>query len=456
MKMHVFKGFLLGTVALAAMTLPVSAQTVDAAKLNKLQQIIEQQQKMIKAQTETLESLTQQVESIRAATRSNTETMAKSEQAVKQAVRKVEQAATPPKMLSSGKSQVKLALSGQVSRVTFVADDGTESDVFHSDNEASSTRWRLVGSSKLTDDVSMGLKYEADIGQTNNSSGVSIGAGTTSAESSTGTSIDHRKLEVYVDSKKMGRLYMGKGDTPANNIAQIDLSGTSLAEYSGLGDIGGGLDFRTKGSVTADGPRVSGGSDALGSGVYSQFDGLSRRNRFEYNTPTIAGFKAGISTMQGDAWDVSLRYSAMFKDIGLKASAGIAYWDHGERSDAFDDGLAGSVSVLHNTGLNLTVSSGRLDRVATTIDDPVGWFVKPGWQLKLVPWGKTNVSFHVASTDDLQAQGDDFSSWGLAAVQNIDKAAAEVFAFYRQFDLDRTGSNFEEIDLGGIGVRMKF
>ncbi len=120
--------------------------------------------------------------------------------------------------------------------------------------------------------------------------------------------------------------------------------------------------------------------------------------------------------------------------------------------------MGGSVSALHDSGLNLTVSAGTFDREASsaTIDDPVGYFIKPGWKLGLVHWGETNVSFHYGRTDDLQAQGDEFTSWGAAVVQNIDKAGAELFAFYRQYDLDRTGSSFEEIDLGGIGGRVKF
>ena len=174
MKMHIFTGFLYGTLALAAVTLPVSAQTIDAAKLNELQRIIEQQQKMIEAQAKILESLKNQIEGIRAATRANADAVAKSEQAVKQVVRKAESAATPPKTVTSGNDKVKLALSGQVNRVSFAADDGTEANTFHSDNENSSTRWRLVGSAKLRDNFAMGMKIEQDIGQTNNSDSVNI------------------------------------------------------------------------------------------------------------------------------------------------------------------------------------------------------------------------------------------------------------------------------------------
>jgi hypothetical protein len=216
--------------------------------------------------------------------------------------------------------------------------------------------------------------------------------------------------------------------------------------------------FRTAGAATPDGPAVSGGSDALSSGVYSQFDGLSRRNRIQYDTPTIAGFKAGFTHVQGDAWDASLRYGARYDSVGLKVAAGLAYWSFGQRTAVADTGLGGSFSALHDSGLNLTVSAGTFDRLTSsaTIDDPVGYFIKPGWKLGLVPWGKTNASFHYGRTDDLQVQGDEFTSWGAAVVQNIDKAATELFLFYRQYELDRTGSNFEEIDLGGIGGRVKF
>lgn len=355
--------------------------------------------------------------------------------------------------VSSGGDKVKLAVSGQVNRVSFFADDGTDSNIFHSDNENSSTRWRLVGTARLNDDFSVGTKIEQDI-QTNNSSSVTIDQETSAGD----VSFDNRHLEIYFDSKRLGRLWLGKGDTSSNNITQIDLSGTSVIDYSGLGDVGGGLSFRTAGAATPDGPTVSGGSDALGGGVYSQFDGLSRRNRIQYDTPTISGFKAGITHTQGDAWDVSLRYAANIEQIGLKVAAGIAYWNYGARTNIADDAIGGSISVLHSSGLNLTVSSGTFDREtnAATIDDPVGFFIKPGWQANLTPLGKTAFSVHYGLTNDLQAQGDEFTSWGFAAVQKIDKVGAEVFAFYRRYDLERAGANFEEIDLVGIGARVKF
>ncbi len=41
-------------------------------------------------------------------------------------------------------------------------------------------------------------------------------------------------------------------------------------------------------------------------------------------------------------------------------------------------------------------------------------------------------------------------------VQNIDAAALELFAFWEVNILDRDGDDFENINIGGIGARMKF
>ncbi len=54
----------------------------------------------------------------------------------------------PARTVTSGKDDVQLSVSGQVNRGSFVADDGTESNTFHSDNENSSTRFRLVGTAR--------------------------------------------------------------------------------------------------------------------------------------------------------------------------------------------------------------------------------------------------------------------------------------------------------------------
>ena len=58
--------------------------------------------------------------------------------------------------------------------------------------------------------------------------------------------------------------------------------------------------------------------------------------------------------------------------------------------------------------------------------------------------------------EDGDAEGDEYENIHVAVVQNIDAAALELFAFWEINMLDRDGEDFEDINIGGIGARMKF
>jgi predicted porin len=358
----------------------------------------------------------------------------------------------PPRMIKSGKKQVSLSLSGQVNRVSYIADDGELNSFFHSDNENSSTRWRLIGKAKINSDWSAGTKIEQDIGQSNNSSKTSLDF-SEEDDSVSDTSFDNRHMVVYLDSKKLGRLYLGKTDTASNNIVQIDLSGTGQVQYSGRNDIGADFKFRvegTGGGTAATGPTID--------TVDSQFDGLSRRNLIRYDSPKFAGLQLRASHSQGDLWDITGWYKANYKQIGLKVAAGLGYWQFGKNTNDFDSGLGGSISALHSSGANITFAAATQEREAssTTIDDPTTFYVKPGFQFKATSLGKTAISVGYGRTDDKSAQDDKYENIHVAVVQNIDAAALELFAFWEINMLDRTGTDFDDINIGGIGARMKF
>ena len=356
----------------------------------------------------------------------------------------------PAKMLRSGKKQVTLSLSGQVNRVSMFVDDGTLNSFFHVDNENSSTRWRLIGKAKIDSEWSAGLKIEQDIGQPNDSNKQSLGEDVED-DTFSDVNFDNRQMNVWVKSKGAGKLTLGKTDMPSNNIVQIDLSGTGVVQYSGANDIGGDFRFRTEGTLgKGDGPRID--------GTYNQFDGLSRRNLIRYDTPKFAGFQLRASHAQGDLWDITGWYSAKYKDAGLKVAAALGYWEFGKNTNSFHSGVGGSISVLHNSGFNLTIAGAVQEREAksSTIDDPVTFYVKPGFQFKATSLGKTAVTVSYGRHDDLAAQDDEYENISVAVVQNIDAAGLELFAFWEINTLDRPGKDFEDINIGGIGARMKF
>ena len=367
----------------------------------------------------------------------------------------------PPKMVRSGKKRVSLSLSGQVNRTTYIADDGTLNSFFHSDTENSSTRWRLIGKAKIDSEWSAGTLIEQDIGQPNDSNKTSLGEDVED-DTFSDVNFDNRHLVVYLNSKSAGRLWLGKTNMASNDIVHFDLSGTSVAQYAGRTDIGGDFRFRTEGQLgplvigddlvspnPGDGPRIDEAD--------SDFDGLSRRNLIRYDTPKFAGFQLKASHGQGDLWDIVGNYHANYKDAGLKVAAGLAYWEFGKNTNAFDSGVGGSISFLHSSGANLTFAAATQDREdkSSTIDDPVSFYIKPGFRFKS-PLGTTAISVGYGRTDDLDEQGDEYENFHVAVVQNIDAAALELYAYWEINILDRDGEDFEDINIGGIGARMKF
>lgn len=347
----------------------------------------------------------------------------------------------PRRMVSSGNENIQLEVSGQVNRAVLYVNDGDQDEVFHVDNDNSSTRVRFVGSGRLSDDFSVGALFEVQF-ESNSSASIDIDqAGEVGPNNFT-----ERHLTAYLDSKRFGRLWFGQGDTASNGTSEVDLSGTAVVAYSGIEDLAGGISFKN----TATSAKLV----TIG-GAYNQFDGLSRRDRLRYDTPTINGFKLSGSHVQGDAWDVALRYAADYEAVGTKVSAAIAYAEASHRF-GFDQ-VNGSMSLLHESGVNLTLAAGErsLDSRATG-DEPFTYYVKAGYQLRPTSLGKTALSVDYGQTDDLAQVGDEFRTWGVFAVQKIDKLATELYFGYRSHELDRPGVSIDDVDAVAGGLRVKF
>jgi hypothetical protein len=91
-----------------------------------------------------------------------------------------------------------------------------------------------------------------------------------------------RWAEISLDSKRFGKIALGKGDTASNNAAEVDLSRIDVVQYSDIAYMAGGLQFRQTNGDTLTGVSVS---DA-----FNNLDGLNRRSRLRYDTPTFSGF----------------------------------------------------------------------------------------------------------------------------------------------------------------------
>ena len=341
------------------------------------------------------------------------------------------------KTVTSGNERVKLSVSGQVNRGVLFVDNGPTEEFFHVDNDNSSTRVRFIGEGKFNDDVTVGTQIEVQF-ESNSTADIRIDQDSPAGPNS----FTERKLEFFVDSETLGRLWVGQGDTASNSTSEVDLSGTDVVAYSGIADMAGGIAFATSGNVL--GPRIN--------QAFNNFDGLSRDDRIRYDTPSLAGFTASASAVDGGSWDAALRFAGDFG--GIKTVAAVAYANANSRQ-GFDQ-VNGSVSVLLPMGLNLTGAAGTRDISARSGDDPMTYYVKLGYRFQPFDFGETALGIDYGKTDDLAAMGDEFMTYGAFAVQRFDQIGTEFYLAVRNHELDRSGTDFDDVFAVLSGARIKF
>ncbi len=359
--------------------------------------------------------------------------------------------------IKTGKDKVGLKLYGHINRAVMFADDGDDSKIFHVDNTNSESRIGLKAKVEAIENLTVGGNFEVQW-QANPSDKVSMDEESISGE------FKERIMEVYFDVMNAGTFSIGRGDMVSDDTSEVDLSGTDLAGNVGVADVGGGLKFYNAAATmmpaapTAEEDTVEEHSMTV-SDVFDQMDGLSRKNRVRYDTPTFAGFGLGVSVGEKEMADAALSYSGkLVGETTLKAA--LAYSDPGDGKGYTQ--LNGSASVLFGFGLNLTVASGTrdLDEMPAGGDDPMFMYGKIGYICKeLFPVGSTAVSVDYGLYENIEHQDteEEGTSYGVQFVQKISDYSTELYAAYRNFELeDNTGADYEPISVMMGGVRFKF
>lgn len=354
---------------------------------------------------------------------------------------------TPDRAIQSGSDTVELSISGQINRGLMVVDDGDDTDVFNIDNNASSSRIRAIGEVRPEPGVLIGSALEVEF-RLNNSFTVSQ----LDRRSTDTSAFRHRRLEVYAEEERLGRVWLGMGWTATEFVSEQDLSGTAIAGYSDLRVMGGGMFFRDSDTGEL--------SDIRMNQVTDNMDGFGRDTRIRYDTPRFRGLQLRTSVVNDGAVDVALNYSGKWGPANVAASVGWA--DFGELNlgeATFDDLIAGSASVLlvdgPLRGLNASFSAGRKDRIGEG-RDPESRYVKLGYQADFFRSGKTALSVDFQETDDLRQSGDDFRAYGFQVAHTIEKWGTDLYLNVRNHEFDRAGRNFDDLTIGMVGARVVF
>jgi len=415
-------------ITLGGAAIPAEAQ--DSAKVQDLQKVIEAQQQQLDALQKQLESQGQMLQKLLS------EKSAPAPVATTPAV-----AATAPaaadKVVTSGEDRVKLSISGMVNRAVNIVDDGEDTDAYFVDNDNAESRVNFTGTAKIDDDLTLGSRIELTIAPDK--------AGSVNQnEKEAGDVFEQRWAEVSLASKRFGKLSLGKGFTASYGTASRDLSKTTVISYVTVADTAGGMLFRQKGDDTLTNLQVN--------QAFQAYDGLNRRSRIRYDSPTYNGFSLSTSLLTDQKYDVALFWGG--QGYGFKAIGAASIAD--PKQDDTDLQYAGSFSMLHEkTGLNLTLSTGLLDREKQA--DGENYYVKLGWIADIFPFGESAFAIDYNQTENQPTEDDEGYSTGFAAVQFFEKYGTELYFLYRKYSLDRdVEPEVHDIDVVSIGTRVKF
>lgn len=330
---------------------------------------------------------------------------------------------------------VDFKISGQINKAILWGDNGNDDDLKFVDNDNSSTRFRFTGENEFDEMWKAGIVWEVQM-ESNSSADTGIDIGENGDVG--GLSFTERKIEFWIDHT-FGRLWLGQGDTASNGTSEVDFSGTDVVEYSSIVDMAGGFSFRTGDDTVVD---------FIGD-VFSNFDGLSRRDRIRYDTPTFGGFYASGSYMNGQTWDLAGRFAREWAAFGQLAAA-VGYTGAKTQRDPFSQ-INGSISWLHGSGINLTFSAANKDFDISGKDDATNFYGKVGFKR-----GKWAFSADYGITEDNVEDGDKAETIGVAAVWNTWESV-QFYAGYRWHKLDRdTVSDIEDVNAVMIGGRVRF
>ncbi len=417
-----------------------SAYGADQATLDRLEKIIQQQQVQIEAQQKVLEQLQGEVEALKG--QAATATQAEAPTMVSEETQVLEEAMSEEEKGSvlSGNSKAKIKLYGQVNKAVLYSNDGNDGNLYLVDNDNSSTRIGVLGLTNPNDRYEIGTRFEVEY-QTNPSNLVNQ-----EDKRVEDIGFQKRHLDLWVDAKAYGKFSLGYGSTASDGTSEMDLSGTGVIGYSSVADMAGGQLFYDKNTNTL--------SDTPINAAFLNIDGQGREERIRYDSPSFSGLVGSASYVADGGGDLAVRYAAQMDAFKLAAAA--AYANPGSSSDFIDDLMTGSVSVLHDSGFNVTFAMGTQDQKEAGADDAGFFYTKFGYRGRWCPMGVTSLSADFGRFSDFDVNGDDAHTFGLQMVQDLQEWGTEAYLGYRFHKLDRNGVDFDNINAFMTGMRVKF
>lgn len=369
-----------------------------------------------------------------------------------------------------GNRKVSLKISGWVNEQLLFWDDEIEQNVYVGNNDQERSRFKFAGDAKINSEWSAGYTLEIGV-RTTRSSNYSQ----TDADGTPLGALDIRKSSWFIKSKKLGKLTVGRdGSATYHILDDADITNTRYyADAESMPTIGANSFFLTTGGFTS-GLRWS----SILSTASNRSPGNGERpDIIRYNSPEFGGFEVVAAWGKDDLWDVALVYEGKAGDFELAGRVGYAEYTDEGTGPGTDHCLGpnGTVSgikckefgasgtIWHKpSGLYVYGAYGQLqdDRwaanaIAPFVDDEDRlYYVQLGIEKKWMELGKTTI-FGTYRHDDVGTRGtfvgatglgtlvnnanytvlgSEVDTWGGGIVQNVDKAAMDLYLIYSHID----------------------
>lgn len=362
-----------------------------------------------------------------------------------------------------GNRKVSLKISGWVNKALLIWDDGNDSDAYNVDNTYGSTRIRFTGGAKINHEWSAGYRIEVET-LTDRTFSVS------QASDDNANSLRIRDSNMYIKSKTLGKLTLGHGSSPTDNLTFSSNPGGFSSIVSGAQ-----ADFLGNSSFTVNGIAIFNLTGSVQSASF--FESSFLTNIVRYDSPTIGGFTISASWGEDDFYDVAIKTTQKFGDFTFKASAGYRVFDGNDlngqaRGVQKEENLLANFGLMHNpTGLFIhgQYSGFEYDTAvaANDPDDVYGWHLQGGIKQRWNSLGKTtlwggyteiNNGYARLSTAVIAAGTDtEVSKVQLGFIQEIDAAAMHLYITYehQEFDISNQAA-IDDIDMVLVGGVVKF
>ncbi len=260
-----------------------------------------------------------------------------------------------------------------------------------------------------------------------------------------------RKIDFSLRTDRLGTFTIGQGSMATDGVAGNDLSGTTLGHNVSINDGAGRFRFRNSDSTL---------SDIEVRSVNGDLDG-GRRSRFRYDTPVYGGFTFSAAygrdilseapnADEDEFYDIALTYKQDHETFETRAGIGYAVRDRFKADE--DKDTVGSISILFDSGLNVTFAAGSRE------DGGSYGYGKLGYRANWVSFGTTALSADYYESSDFNGEltDDDFKSYGLAITQSFDAHGVQAYLAAQKYDLSATGRSFQKATSYFLGARWRF